>query len=79
AETGSAILQSYLDAVLQGFLAVHGEAGLRRFVSETQGFETMVIRDRAKPRYPRSVVLQPGEAERFDQLLLSRGARFQEE
>ncbi|GGD91412.1 gamma-glutamylcyclotransferase [Aureimonas endophytica] len=76
AETGSAILQSYLDAVLQGFLAIHGEAGLERFVAETEGFETVVIRDRAAPRYPRAVRLRPGEAERFDALLAGRGVAF---
>lgn len=79
AETGSAILQSYLDAVMQGFLAVHGETGLRRFVTESDGFETTVIRDRERPRYPRSVELRPGEGEFFDECLLARGARFQDE
>ncbi len=70
------ILQSYLDAVMQGFLAVHGESGLERFVAETEGFETTILRDRDAPRYPRSVALRPGEVERFDALLAARGAIF---
>ncbi|KAB0682095.1 gamma-glutamylcyclotransferase [Aureimonas leprariae] len=76
AERHSSILQSYLDAVMQGFLAVHGEAGLRRFVADTQGFETTLIPDRSAPRYPRAVVPQTGETELFDRLLRERGVRF---
>jgi hypothetical protein len=76
AEAGSAILQSYLDAVMQGLLAVHGEAGLRRFVAETDGFETAIVPDRGAPRYPRSVVLRPDEADLFDRLVTERGARI---
>lgn len=74
--TGSAILQSYLDAVLQGFLTLYGEAGLRRFGAETDGFETIVLRDRHMPRYPRHVRLGEGEAELFDRLVAERGAHF---
>ncbi len=77
ADTGSAILQSYLDAVMQGFLAIHGEEGLAGFVSETEGFETIVIKDRAAPRYPRAVRLAEGEAAHFDALLTDRGVIFQ--
>jgi hypothetical protein len=76
AETGALILQSYLDAVLQGFLSIYGRAGVERFVAETQGFETGIVQDREAPRYPRSVVLGAGEAELFDRLVLERGARF---
>lgn len=76
AEAGSFLLQSYLDAVLQGFRALYGEAGLRRFVSETDGFETEIVADRAEPRYPRFVTLAEGEGELFDRLLTERGARF---
>lgn len=78
ADTGSVILQSYLDAVLQGFLSLYGEAGLRRFVGETDGFETTILQDRAFPRYPRSVRLSEGEAVLFDTLVRARGARLNE-
>ncbi|KQT57391.1 MULTISPECIES: gamma-glutamylcyclotransferase family protein [unclassified Aureimonas] len=76
AEAGCFLLQSYLDAVLQGFLALYGEEGLRRFVGETEGFETDIVADRHAPRYPRSVTLGSGEAELFDRLIETRGARF---
>ncbi|KQT53286.1 hypothetical protein ASG43_18885 [Aureimonas sp. Leaf454] len=78
ADAGCFLLQSYLDAVLQGFLALYGEAGLRRFVAETDGFETDIVADRPEPRYPRSVTLAAGEAVLFDRLLRERGARFVE-
>jgi hypothetical protein len=62
------ILQSYLDAVMQGFLNVHGEAGLRRFLSETEGFDTPLMADRAAPVYPRAVRLTDAETALFDAL-----------
>ncbi|MBO6726461.1 MAG: gamma-glutamylcyclotransferase [Rhizobiaceae bacterium] len=74
----AAILQSYLDAVMQGFLIEHGEKGLCRFMRETASFETPVLRDRAKPRYPRSVTLAEEEREMFDRLLAEIGARFRD-
>ncbi|MCW4114386.1 gamma-glutamylcyclotransferase [Aurantimonas sp. MSK8Z-1] len=70
------ILQSYLDAVMQGFFGLYGEKGLRRFVDETDGFEAEVLLDRLAPRYPRSVALHPGEAELFDRLLAERGVSY---
>jgi hypothetical protein len=63
------ILRSYLDAVLQGFLHVHGEDGLRGFLSETHGFDTPVHDDRATPIYPRAVSLEDAERELFERLL----------
>ncbi|ALN73105.1 MULTISPECIES: gamma-glutamylcyclotransferase family protein [unclassified Aureimonas] len=76
AEAGAAILQSYLDAVLQGFLSLYGEEGLQRFVEETEGFETAILTDRSAPLYPRPVMLAEGEAALFDRLVSARGARF---
>jgi hypothetical protein len=70
------ILQSYLDAVMQGFLIEHGEEGLRRFVQETQYFDTPIYKDRGAPAYPRAVVLSASETKLFDQLLVERGASF---
>lgn len=63
------ILRSYLDAVLQGFLAEHGEAGVRRFLAETEGFETPIHDDRVRPIYPRAVDLGAHEAALFAALL----------
>lgn len=70
------ILQSYLDAVMQGFLAEHGEAGLRRFVSDTANFDMPILADRHAPRYPRAVALTEKEQALFETLLgeLQRGA-----
>ncbi|RIY03582.1 gamma-glutamylcyclotransferase [Aureimonas flava] len=76
AEAGATILQSYLDAVLQGFRSLYGDTGVARFVAETEGFETAVLADRADPRYPRAVRLAPEEAELFDRLVTERGARI---
>lgn len=77
ADTGSVILQSYLDAVLQGFLSLYGPAGLSRFVTETEGFETDILCDRAAPRYPRAVSLGASEGDAFDRLVTARGARLE--
>jgi hypothetical protein len=63
------ILRSYLDAVLQGFLVEHGEAGVRRFIAETEGFGTPIHDDRNAPVYPRAVALAAHEAALFAALL----------
>ncbi|KQT86211.1 gamma-glutamylcyclotransferase family protein [Aurantimonas sp. Leaf443] len=76
ADTGAAILQSYLDAVMQGFLTLYGEPGVERFVEETEGFETRLLTDRGAARYPRAVDLTAEEAGLFDRLVSRRGAAF---
>ncbi|MEX6508548.1 gamma-glutamylcyclotransferase [Jiella sp. M17.18] len=76
ADTKSVILQSYLDAVMQGFRLLYGDEGVQRFVAHTEGFETRVLRDRHAPRYPRPVKLERDEAELFDWLVLARGVTF---
>lgn len=63
------ILQSYLDAVLQGVMREYGEEGVRRFFAETDGFGTAVMADRDKPLYPRAVMLDDKERDFFDILL----------
>lgn len=65
----SPILRSYLDAVLQGYHKVFGEAGVRRFIAETSGFGLPIFEDRQEPVYPRPIVLAAGERELFDALL----------
>ncbi|MCR9122804.1 MAG: gamma-glutamylcyclotransferase [Phyllobacteriaceae bacterium] len=62
------ILQSYLDAVLQGYLHQYGELGARRFVESTAAFDTPIVRDRASPLYPRAVKLAPDEVDLIDQV-----------
>ncbi|WP_367714591.1 gamma-glutamylcyclotransferase [Nitratireductor sp. GISD-1A_MAKvit] len=63
------IIQSYLDAVLQGFLREFGRGGVERFIAETEGFDARLIADRKKPNYPRSVVLGAEEEVYFDALI----------
>lgn len=63
------ILRSYLDAVLQGFLAEHGEAAVWRFVEETEAFDIGILDDRASPLYQRRVSLTAIERELFDDVL----------
>ncbi|MEQ8401298.1 MAG: gamma-glutamylcyclotransferase [Roseitalea porphyridii] len=62
------ILQSYLDAVLQGYLHQFGEPGARGFVKSTAAFDTPIVRDRASPLYPRSVKLAPDELALIDEV-----------
>jgi hypothetical protein len=67
------LLQSYLDAVLAGFLREHGETGLDRFFASTRGFARPMIADRNMPRYPRAVGLAPEMAAEFDRRLAEVG------
>lgn len=48
------ILLSYLDVVVQGFLAEFGSAGVARFFATTGGWEAPILDDRAAPLYPRA-------------------------
>lgn len=63
------ISQSYLDAVLQGFLNIYGEAGVEEFIASTVNFHTPILQDRGTPRYPRSVSLSHRERELIDYFL----------
>ncbi len=72
----SPLLQSYLDAVMQGFLNAHGQTGLSRFIETTTGFDREIILDRDKPLYPRAVTLSSKEKTIFDQLLKDAGVQF---
>lgn len=54
------ILLSYLDAVVQGFLAEFGAAGAARFFASTRGW-TALCDDRARPLYPRHQALSRQE------------------
>ena len=68
------ILQSYVDAVMQGFLHKFGQDGVERFVSETTGWKTPVVQDRDRPFYPRNVTLTMEEAKLIDLLVEQSGA-----
>lgn len=51
------ILLSYLDVVVQGYLAQFGEAGVTRFMETTHGWEAPILDDRVAPIYPRAQTL----------------------
>ena len=68
----STIMQSYLDAVLQGFLSVYGETGVRHFLADTLGFDTPIDADRYAPGYPRAVLLTDTERALFDAMLAEK-------
>lgn len=70
------ILQSYLDAVMQGFLREHGEAGLADFIDSTGNFDIPILVDREWPIYPRAVELSQAEAELIDRHLERRGVVY---
>ena len=70
------ILQSYVDAVMQGFLHLFGEHGVVHFAATTQGWEAPIVADRALPRYPRSVNLSEAEQDFIDATLKSLGVQF---
>lgn len=64
-EPAGPILLSYLDTVVQGFLAVFGETGVARFFATTTGWTTL-LDDRAQPRYPRTQRLTPAQTAMVD-------------
>lgn len=66
------ILQSYLDAVLQGFFKIYGEEGVEHFISDTANFHTPIFDDRQTPKYPRSVSLTQPEQQLIDYFLQQR-------
>lgn len=63
------ILQSYLDAVLQGFDEMHGQEAVARFLLTTDNFHTPILKDRHNPHYPRSVILDDRQRRHIDQTL----------
>jgi hypothetical protein len=68
------ILLSYVDAVVQGYLATYGEAGAERFFATTEGWDAPVLNDRATPRYPRAQTLTVLERDFVNAHLARNGA-----
>ena len=66
AKDDGALLQSYLDAVMQGFRNEYGDAGVAHFVDTTKGFNRKIYLDRSTPLYPRDVKLTEDEKAMFD-------------
>lgn len=60
------ILLSYLDVVVQGYLAEFGEAGVARFFASTDGWDAPVLDDRIDPVYPRAQSLTSTETALVD-------------
>jgi hypothetical protein len=60
------ILRSYLDVVVQGYLKVHGEAGVAQFFDTTDGWDMLIFDDRTAPLYPRHQVLTAAETALVD-------------
>ncbi len=75
---GGAILLSYLDVVVQGFLQVFGEDGVQRFFDTTDGWDTPILDDRANPIYPRHQILSPAERALVDGHLERLSAQVQQ-
>lgn len=71
--TDTHILLSYLDVVVQGYLAEYGAGGVADFFATTDGWDTPVLNDRAAPRYPRAQRLTAQETALVDQHLALRG------
>ena len=75
-DPGHPILQSYLDAVLQGYLREFGRQGVHDFIGSTDGFERDIHTDRHDPIYTRPVTLADEERHLFDTLLENRITRI---
>ncbi len=60
------ILRSYLDVVVQGYLAEFGEAGVARFFETTDGWDAPIEDDRDAPIYPRAQTLTAEETALVD-------------
>ena len=58
---GYAILLSYLDVVVQGYMREFGEDGVVRFFDTTEGWEAAILNDRANPIYKRAQELSRSE------------------
>ena len=69
------LLQSYVDCVLAGFLAVFGWHGVDRFFSTTSGWGAPILADRGAPLYPRAVSLSADVESMFDERIAA--ARLQ--
>jgi hypothetical protein len=72
-DAGHPIMLSYLDVVIAGFLKTFGASGADRFLRTTDDWHVPVLNDRAAPRYPRALSLNPGERQRVDRCLEELG------
>ncbi|MEM6637549.1 MAG: gamma-glutamylcyclotransferase family protein [Pseudomonadota bacterium] len=78
AETRHPILLSYIDVVIQGFMAEFGEDGAANFFATTDGWDAPVLNDRAAPIYRRHQRLSPSETAFVDAALSSLSVTMKE-
>ncbi|MCB1359009.1 MAG: gamma-glutamylcyclotransferase [Maritimibacter sp.] len=69
------LVLSYIDAVVQGYLAEYGIDGVGHFFATTTGWHVPVLDDRAHPVYARAQVLSLAERDVVDAGLAAVGAR----
>ncbi len=69
------VLLSYIDVVVQGYLAEFGEDGVAQFFDTTDGWDAPILDDRQAPRYPRHQVLSAEETALVDTHLDRVGAK----
>ena len=77
-EAPGPILMSYLDVVVQGYLAEFGEIGVAAFFAETEGWDRPVLNDRAAPRYARALPLSRAERALVDTQLTALSVTVKE-
>jgi hypothetical protein len=70
------VLLSYIDVVVQGFLAEFGRDGMRHFFETTEGWHVPVLDDRAAPIYDRAQRLTDEERDAVDEGIARVGARI---
>lgn len=70
------LILSYIDVVVQGFLAEFGEEGAAHFFDTTHGWDAPILDDRESPIYPRHQKLSVQERTIVDAGLAKVGARF---
>ena len=69
------IILSYLDVVVQGYLREFGEAGVQRFFETTDGWDSVILDDRAAPQYPRHQRLRADETMLVDDWITQLGCQ----
>ncbi len=69
------LLQSYIDAVMQGYFNEFGVDGIDHFLDTTHGFDRDMLLDRHAPRYSRAVSLSEEEIQLFDEALRRTGVK----
>lgn len=61
------VLLSYIDVVVQGYLAEFGMTGVRHFFETTEGWHAPILNDRAAPIYLRAQALTEEERQIVDE------------